>query len=306
MTDNATDADDPARDEALRTDGGDSPAAHSSSSFKIVGEDALSDGAAVLGHNTAASGAATGVHGVTDSTTETAAGVRGEGNGASRAVAGYNLDDPSLEWGFDVPAGVLGQTDAPGGNGVIGITSSDTGTGYGVFGRSSSPDSAAVFGYNDGGGPAVEANGHVEIADNGLSVWLDANLDVPDDDWTSIEFDNENEDDFGAFNIINGDITIPVAGTYHVSASVAWQNRLSGGTPHGIRISIDNSTEAELIREVPGSSANSPIVQDRIDKTLFGLSENQNITVDVYQNSGGTRTVFGAENRTYLTIHRVG
>lgn len=191
---------DPSSDESFGESGAVEPFTHTISNWKVLGKFDDSEGAAVLGHNTATTGIGEGVQGIVDSaddgaagvhggqtgtpdgavygvlgrTTATAypaAGVRGEATALETiGVAGYNLTDPGNEYSNTFSAGVFGNTDRSNSYGVFGVNTETTGTNtIGVLGRTSSKSGAGVFGNNTAGGPALEANGRL-VADESMAL----------------------------------------------------------------------------------------------------------------------------------------
>ena len=157
-----------------------------STDYKVRGKKPSSSGTGVLGHNTATSGTAFGVEGVTDSLTDGAAGIRGVGTATSGGIYGVLglIDSPS---GVGVvgaasdttplisfhggPTGVWGHTDKSGadadvvaGYGVFGYADANSGQTYGVTGRTDSPDGYGVYGITGTtAGYAVYADGDAKV-----------------------------------------------------------------------------------------------------------------------------------------------
>lgn len=102
-----------------------------SSTYKVLGELNAPSGTGVLGRNTATSGAATGVEGVTDSTDASAAGVRGQATATSGAAETY---------------------------GVQGITQSRANFAAGVRAEAPKGNATALRAESNNGGPGVYAS----------------------------------------------------------------------------------------------------------------------------------------------------
>lgn len=199
--------DEPDQPAMIDTDAVDATAAVVSSDYKVRGKKSAPDGAGVLGHNTATTGTARGVEGVTDSPSRAAAGVhgqatagsgatygvdgvtqssdtgaagvRGSTSGANRGVVGDAYDTrsnlPTLS--SSRAAAIFGRSDKSAGTGVVGWSKNSDG----VHGRSDDSDSSAVFAENTSGGWALETNTESKIGgdlnvDN--DVFVTNNLDV--------------------------------------------------------------------------------------------------------------------------------
>ncbi len=146
---------------------------HTASAYKVLGQDDLPSGAAVQGHNTATSGTATGVEGVTDSTDSNAAGVRGKSMASSGTqvetygVHGISAGDGTLSG--PTPSGVKGTGTGSGENaGVLGVTQSDAGRAAGVKAVATSGFANAILADANNSGLAIEATAQ---ADNAPAVW---------------------------------------------------------------------------------------------------------------------------------------
>jgi hypothetical protein len=127
-----------------------------STAYKVLGKFSDTSGAGVLGHNTASTGTAYGVEGVTDSSEDRAAGVRGEAtaagtSGGTVGVHGVSNTDGDFTTAT-VPAGVLGEaTGKAPTDGVRGVAPNGAGvSGFGNWGLFT-PDTARLEGLLDTG-----------------------------------------------------------------------------------------------------------------------------------------------------------
>lgn len=339
-----------------------------STDYKVLGEKDAPDGTGVLGHNTATSGPAHGVegitesgdataeqagvygeatrasgwsygvHGVTNSENINAAGVRAEATGAAQGLfaessgntgaAGVTKDGAeSGVFGINnadtntgsTGHGVRGQTDSTGAAsaGVYGKATGSSGQTYGVRGETPSNDAGAAGVYGEssagsGDAAAIHAEGHVDVTSVGLSAYRSASAGPQTissgGDLKTVIFDSvwSNRDDFGGLNASTGEYTVGAAGDYHVSSSVEWVARFSGGVIHKIFISVDGIPVASRYHEVPGASSESSYVHSHLCKTLYGLGKGDTITIDVYHEAGVDKDLSYDSESTYVTIDKVG
>ena len=171
------------------------PQVAASSDYKVRGKKPAASGTGVLGHNTATSGTALGVDGVTDSATDGATGVRGVATATSGGVYGVlgvtdsrsgvgivgAVSDSVPQIGMEGhPTGVWGHTDKSGaegpveaGYGVFGWSTATSGLTYGVAGRTKSPDGWGVFSVGDSKTTGDHEVGGAIRSPSGQSVTID-------------------------------------------------------------------------------------------------------------------------------------
>lgn len=161
-----------------------------SSTYKVLGEIATPDGTGVLGHNTATSGTAYGLEGVTDSPHASAAGLRGRAPNGGRGVhatastgigiLSHSTDGPGVQASSDANYGGFFST---GDGGLAGLralnfaTSNPESIGYGVRASTDAVGSGAAGIY----GEASEGSGQT-YGVRGISNSPDGyGLATPDD-----------------------------------------------------------------------------------------------------------------------------
>jgi hypothetical protein len=157
-----------------------------STTYKVVGEDAIGDGTAVLGHNTSASGAAIGIEGVTESSSSGAIGVLANATNGGKGVVATADNNYAIQGATTGFTALHAETDGADWNGIHGRNTATTGwswgvrgdtdsadsNAYGVRGRSMSSSGAAkgVGGRTDGGGDGA-AGVYGEARDTSASVY---------------------------------------------------------------------------------------------------------------------------------------
>lgn len=270
------------------------------------------DGAAgVYGEAVSNIGAVYGVHGETNSTDNVAAGVLGEspGSGANGVMGLANVSTPADRAD---EAGVYGETESSPGYGVFGLNSTSSGTyAEGVYGRTSSPESAAITGENTAGGIGVKSDGplevvgHTDVSTVGLSAYRSSLQIIIDTTTTTVVFDATNADHFGGYDTSTGQYTIQEAGDYHVSFTIDWQTTFDAGVHIDYELQINGSTTGGIQADTTVGT-NGQRVCRNFSRTLFGLSQGDTLEVAVSQNSGTDADIFGSGQETYLTLYKVG
>lgn len=291
---------------------------HTSSVWKVLGELADAGATGVLGHNSATSGAGSGVEGVTDSSGTDSAGVRGEataGSGSTYGVAGYNN---STDFSAAVYGAVTASSNASATNGVYGYDPTENGAGvygftdgpgktYGVYAHTQSADGYAL--YADGDSKTEgnhEITGDQTVGTLGASVYLSTSQTIPDDGRNTVEFDGTVVDDRNEWNNSGNYVfTCATDGDYHVSTSVEWQGNFPAGTEHNVYVRVNSSDKARRTQSVDNDTY-SGILDEHVCKTLRGLSAGDEIEVQVSQTSGGSEDLGTGEAETYLTVDKIG
>lgn len=270
------------------------------------------DGAAgVSGEALSTTGEVYGLHGETNSTHNTAAGVLGEspGSGANGVMGLANVSSPTDRAD---EAGVYGETGSSPGYGVFGLNASTSGNfAEGVYGRTSSPESAAVSGENTAGGIGVrsdgplEVTGHTSVSKVGCSAYLSSNQTINSGSTTTVVFDSTNADHFNGYDTSTGRYTIQESGDYHVSFTIDWQTTFSAGVNIDYELQINESTTGGVQADTTTATASQRVCRS-FSRTLFGLSQGDYLEVAVTQDSGSTADIYGSGQETYLTLYKVG
>ncbi len=250
-----------------------------------------------------------GVNGISNASTGVTYGVKGttfSGDSGAAGVRGINGGDGKTH-GVE---GVTYATDA-GAAGVTGTADASTGQTYGIAGQTKSDhgDAAGVYAENSNAGPAVRAEGHVAVSDVGASAYLGSEVGISDATETKVPFDTKQHDDFGTFDTSTnpGEFNVPVAGDYHVSATVRWAERLSGQVAHKLHLRVDGTSVATRSQEVQGSASYDALVTVHLSKTIYGAQQGETITVAVEQLSSSKKDLAGSsQDQTYVTIDKVG
>lgn len=275
------------------------------------------DGAAgVKGESEGNTGATYGVDGTTASGHSEAAGVRGRSAQPNQGVLGdvYDNEGNLNTLSSGESAGVFGRNDKTDGFGTVGWSNNH----HGLLGRSDDSASAGVLANNSAGGTAMVSDGDTQINGNanvtgyadvqntGFSASRSTNQSIPDGTDTTIAFDQTEADHFGGgFDTTNGVYTVQQDGDYHVDFKIEWADGFADGDRIEYYLYVNGglANGFSAFTDIPGSMVPSR----SFSKTIFGLSETDEIWVDVWQNSGGSKDVFGnADGETYLTAHKVG
>ncbi|MGM0591912.1 MAG: hypothetical protein ACQETI_09860, partial [Halobacteriota archaeon] len=284
--------------------------AEATSTTALRAETEGGDGVAgVSGEAVGSTGETVGVEGVTQSSDSEAAGVRGSSTEGNYGVDGRVYDDesnlPTLA-SFE-SAGVIGRTDKSGGWGVVGWSQNN----FGVFARTDDADSSALYGFNPQGGVAVNSQGilevseHVDVAKVGLSAYLDANQTIDSGIATTVVFDATNRDDFGGYDASTGVYTVQEAGDYHVSFTIDWQTNFSAGVNIDYELQINGEFDGGIQADTKTATSDHRVCRG-FSRTLFDLQEGDTLQVTVKQDSGSTADIWGQNQETYLTLHKVG
>lgn len=210
-----------------------------SSDYKVRGKKAAADGTGVQGHNTATSGTASGVEGVTKSTTQGAAGVRGQataGSGVTYGIWGSG-DSPSSQGVVgsatsgqvpdiigSYPAGIWGYTDRSGAEtgviaayGVYGNASAPSGAAHGVAGASGSPDGYGVLSLDDSKTHGTHTVDRLSQQFVGASVETTSTQTIDPNGSETVQFDSEEFDPDNEFDTGTHEFSPNVDGIYHVN-----------------------------------------------------------------------------------------
>lgn len=298
-----------------------------SSTYKVRGEDELSDGAGVLGHNTATTGTAMGVEGVTESDAGT--GVRGTTTASSGLVFGVHGSGTSPSaygvlgtvvsgifpfFQSGKPMGVRGYTDRSGaqngveaGYGVFGSVVATSGEAYGVYGFTNSSDGYGV--YSDGDSKTTgkhRIDGRLDRGTVGASVGLDNEQSVPGSDETRVAYDKIEFDD-GAWDSTNNEYVVPMDGTYRLDAHVSFDDSFSENTFVSLHIHhFDNGIEQEAInhQELTPASGGSSGYAAQLSRTVRATKDDT-FYVTVYQ-TDGEQTLEGLPYRNCFDVTQIG
>lgn len=193
------------------------------------------------------------------------------------------------------------------------MNSSTSGTfAEGVYGRTSSPDSAAITGENttsDGVGVKsdgpLDVVGHADVSTVGVSAYLSSNQQIDDATSTTVVFDATNADHFGGYDTGTGVYTVQQDGDYHVSFTLDWQDNFSAGVNIDYELRINGNTSGGIQADTTTATSSQRVCRS-FSRTLFGLGQGDTLEIVVSQNSGSTMDLYGSGQETYLTIHKVG
>jgi hypothetical protein len=265
------------------------------------------DGAAGVA-GTAPNGRADGVYGNTRSTDDASHGVRGDAPGTGgRAVAGYNRSDERTVRQWAGPMGVYGESDDDAGWGVFGYNSSAESTAGGVTGRAESPDAAGVLGENGGGGPALRANGFVEIEHNGAWAWPPRSglrQTVPGGELARVEFGYPGSDPLGEFDFEENAFRPEHDGDYHVNVQIGW-GFVTRGARLETNVNVGDSSVATDVDHMPLADDEASYRTTSVSKTLQLLADYP-LSVSVEHNGDHPVTIDARESATYAEFVRVG
>jgi hypothetical protein len=264
------------------------------------------EAAGVVG--TAPNGRADGVYGNTRSTDDTSHGVRGDAPGTGgRAVAGYNRSDEQVVRQWAGPMGVYGESNDDAGWGVFGYNSSTESTTGGVTGRAESPDAAGVLGQNSGGGPALRADGFVEIEHDG--AWASParsglRQTVPGGEPTRIEFGYPGSDPLGEFDFEENTFRPEHDGDYRVNVQIGW-GFVTQGARVETNVNVVDSSVATDVDHMPLANNEASYKTTSVSKTLELLADYP-LSVSVEHNGDHPVTIDARESATYAEFVRVG
>jgi len=293
--------------------------------------------AGVEGTATASSGVTYGVKAVTNSTTANAAALRAEDKGSDGGTAAV---EAITESSFGSAEALRAEATSGYSNAIV----ADTGNSYGnaiqafsestyypiyaiskgtggdsapaIYAESSSLTEEAIEvnggGTSDSSGIGIlsygdaDIRGHVDIENVGVSAYISSNQTIPDQANVTVVFDSvrNSRDDFNAFDTSTGEFTVPVDGDYHVDFMLDWADAFSGDQVY-YRIQIDDSGSVRTRLNADWAEDESPARS--FSKTLFGLTKDETIYIEVSQLSGSGKDIYGDnDGDSYLTIHKVG
>jgi hypothetical protein len=288
------------------------PLATQSSTYKILGELADTEASGVVGNATATSTVTYGVLGKGASPS-----TQGVVGAATSAVV------PDIAIGY--PAGMWGYTDRDSSTsedveeayGVYGEARSTSGKSHGVYGNTTSSNGYGVFSDGDSKtsgdheitGSQTVGNNHTvtgsqSIGKVGMEAEMSTNAQSIDSgDQPTIKFDTAVVDHFNQFDSANYEYVVPEDGHYHVVAAVHWRN-IPGQSRHDVDIKVGNFSQVDRIQTVPGSSSEYATITDETTKTLYGLSQDDRISVSVFQDSGSPVDV--TDGGSYFIVNKIG
>lgn len=152
----------------------------------------------------------------------------------------------------------------------------------------------------------LDVAGAVNIRDVGVSAHLGGMVPVETSTTETVVFDVVRADDRGEYDPFTGVFTCASDGDYRVTTALEWDGRMPGGTDHVVNILLGGSPVARRYNEVAGPSTESAYVTEHLSKTLYGCSAGDEISIEVFHNSGTTESLFSGRANSYLTIDRVG
>lgn len=284
-----------------------------SSTYKVLGKIDAPTGTGVLGHNTATSGTAHGVEGVTDSPdgygllTPDDAKI----DGATIADAS-NVSSPTADGTFRTNDSI--HMDFDGSNKFKRLYFSDT-TGEIFY----NPDfnGKAIIGFDamdqidilnsarlnatgtvDVGGDAT-IGGSLSVGNTSLVVYQSNNQTISGGRTrTRVEFDTIVADHFGGWNGTDFRYDVQEPGDYHVHCHISWSTLFTS----------EDLTELWVTRNgvdtIRTNSRSFPTMTGT--KTFTGLSTGDTIAADVAQSSSSSQDLNGGEPDTFLNITKIG
>jgi hypothetical protein len=216
-------------------------------------------------------------------------------------------------WNDSFPTGLTAITkyssDNSGVNGAAGVEAvAEAGAGEadGLLAVHSAPEGYAVRAIGDTKtGANHEVGGRLDVAKVGVSAYLSQSTSISDTTYTTVPFDATEDDDFANFDDSTGVYTVPADGDYHVDFHIEWSDNFTEGDEIRYRLLSGGTLKGGLDANTTVATTTAP--SRCFSKTLFGLTQGESIEVELWQNSGGSQSVFGSVNGyTYFTVHKVG
>jgi len=152
----------------------------------------------------------------------------------------------------------------------------------------------------------LSVSGHSDVDNVGVLAYLSSNQTITADTRSTLSFDATDVDHFGGFDTNTGKYTVQQAGDYHVDFFIDWADSFSEGDPIDYYLNINGAFDTQF-NTIVATNTNPT---RHFSKTLFGLSADDTIDVEVYHDAGPMtdKEVTGQTEglSTYLTIHKVG
>ncbi len=206
---------------------------------------AAAGGVGVYGIASALTGTTYGVWGQSNSIsgygiygTNTGGGLAAKFDGDVDIIGNLSITEPLTLSGANAAAGIItGTNSSDNGKGVYGIATATSGTTYGVYGKSISPNGYGIYGENTGGGLAAKFDGDVDIIGN-LSITAPLSLTGATAGTGTITGTNSSDNGIG----VSGKATSTAGSgtTYGVYGSIA--STFFGAGVHGQSLATTGST----------------------------------------------------------------
>jgi PAS domain S-box-containing protein len=204
---------------------------------------------------------------------------------------------------------------------IVGEATAASGRTYGVHGKTNSDESGAagVWAENDSANDSVarglRVSGYRDVSQTTLSVYLDSfTQTVSDESGEIVRFDAVNQNDwtsseFDTAGTERGKFKVPTSGTYHVSAQVTFADASVFSDGDEITVFITKNLVARAFNRFFVQSDTGDVTPTlHISKTLTGLSDTDELTINVNQDQGDDKSADLATgfNVTWMTIDKIG
>jgi hypothetical protein len=204
---------------------------------------------------------------------------------------------------------------------IVGEATAASGRTYGVHGKTNSDESGAagVWAENDSANDSVarglRVSGYRDVSQTTLSVYLDSfTQTVSDESGEIVRFDAVNQNDwtsseFDTAGTEQGKFKVPTSGTYHVSAQVTFADASVFSDGDEITVFITKNLVGQAFNRFFVQSDTGDVTPTlHISKTLTGLSDTDELTINVNQDQGDDKSADLATgfNVTWMTIDKIG
>ncbi|WP_331232709.1 hypothetical protein [Natronorarus salvus] len=173
---------------------------------------------------------------------------------------------------------------------TVGLTGTDTEFGFGADGTFS----AAGFEPTD---PAEQV-GHT-------SIILDGDQTVSQYDWERVEFNDVEEDDFGAWDSTEYEYVVPADGVYHVVFEIGWTGGDGGAGDIAFRLNRNGSVTRGRCFNVWNIDYPSGGDVSQKGNTRIRCQEGDILDLQVRHRTVGQPDLHGGSVRTFLTVDKV-
>lgn len=205
---------------------------------------------------------------------------------------------------------VLGKMIDENGVGVLGQNDATSGTPIGV--RGAVPNATGGYGLYTTDDLFVDGTCHLrdvvarraDISNVGVEAVLSSDFQIPNERETTVVFNTTFFDDTDNFDTTSGAYTLPYAGDYQIDVGIDWSEEKSfaDGDLSYLFVSVNDATR--VVEKT--NYAGGPYPKITVSKVVKGLSEGNVLTVDVYQATGGSRSVHGGSRAaSWFCINKI-
>lgn len=135
-----------------------------------------------------------------------------------------------------------------------------------------------------------------------LFAYLSADQAIPDSTNTDVVFDTVDVDELEGYDNTTGVYTVQGEGDYHVTVNIDWLSTFTTGDFITYDLVVNDTDYLSFDVDAAGGNE-----AENFSASLHNLQSGDTVKVEVYQSSGGSKSIYGTDTdrETWISIDRL-